>query len=760
MKSSSNTSTLVRTAWGLSIITLACLLTACGGGGSSNVATTIDISGVAAKGLVKNGVVKAYRISVDGAQSSTPESVTTVTDETGKFTLKGMPAGIPLVIEVSADPAGTTTVVDESDGSDYAPTSGFSLRAALDTTSNTANVTPFSEMAYTRAKTSTGGLSASNIANANTYVADATGVKTTSSDSTPKFDKDGKTPLNDAALKLVAVAKLASTADTSVTECQSKTTVAEKTKCVVDQLATTAMGTLDPAVGLTQKLQTKIDEAKNANTNVETTNIQKPPSTGSHAGVVSPIQQVKDFIKSLRSNVKALKDTDTTEPTLYTELYDIRTDLKTRAMPLNDYINNTINLTSKAYDLLNDAKAGSGLYSRSWYQSMVAVNNIYYGINPIGECSIYQEKELISLSNSPKNSNFVSCHTSPNRNNLYDFGGNGTWKQTVTGITLAPATTDNTYAVYSRTFRRTMVVSGGVYIEDRTKREYLSDANGVVASISFTKNNSGTIDSLAWSGDMAPSYDDAGAVLGKKHTLSLNAEVIELDAHTKKLNLVGNITLVDTSDIVTSKLTFDTGSYSIHSDNKNGQDAMSLKFGLSTPKWSMNGTLAGSKFVSDKNNLNYDPTHVEFSGAVKDAANAEFFSGNIVWDVTNYAGFDCSQPESSTNFAPETLSMKGIVSIPNRPQLILELAGKKTAFDTGSARFVYLQGSDPSVTVTVSRTSGNLFGIYTATNSQGVGMNWKSTDTSTSLMKNDVAVGTLDFRSGRLTFIDGSYEQF
>ena len=399
-----------------------------------------------------------------------------------------------------------------------------------------------------------------------------------------------------------------------------------------------------------------------------------------------------------------------------------------------------------------------------WYRSSYTYTSSpqSYSYDPIGGCGVYQDALLKSISDSASNAAYVGCTTAANALNSAPM--NGVVEQTITKFKLEPSpSTSSAYTIYSRTFRRTLTLSNGVYTEDASKRQYLSptDAtgNGYQANVTLTKNSNQTITAIAWSGDMASSYDDTGAVLGKKHVVHLNVSVSGPDVHTQRLAMTGDISLVNGSDGLISKLSLDTGSHVIVSDNNNGQDAMSMQFTLSVPRWVISGQLIGTAYVIDKSGL-YAPTNVEFNGSVKDSG-TEFFKGSITGVISNYANYDSSKPEAADNFTPATTQVKGTVSIPNRPKLSVTLSGNSSAYGVGSASLVYTQGTDPSVTLTASRTADRpTIKNYTFNNSQGIAMRWNSTDSQADLTKNDVTLGTWNFNTGRLTFTNGQFVQF
>ena len=118
----------------LTKLALACALTsalaACGGGGSDTVVapTTRTLAGVAAKGLIKNGVVKVYSYSADGTKSATPIATTrTLADGSYSVSL-GSNIGL-FTVEVSAD--ADTTMADEFVSGDISMPANMTLRSLV-----------------------------------------------------------------------------------------------------------------------------------------------------------------------------------------------------------------------------------------------------------------------------------------------------------------------------------------------------------------------------------------------------------------------------------------------------------------------------------------------------------------------------------------------------------------------------------------------------------------------------------------------------
>ncbi|MBI5716627.1 MAG: IPT/TIG domain-containing protein [Burkholderiales bacterium] len=159
-------------------------LLSCGGGGGGGDAqpgatpppgeAEITLSGAAAKGTISGAAVRATLLDGTGRRTQTTRQVDV--SSSGAFSLR-MPRGVTLLELL---PTNATTSRDEATGAEVPISSGLVLRAALDTTSPasttfSANLTPFSELATTLAER-TGGLTSANIAVANAGVGSLIGA--------------------------------------------------------------------------------------------------------------------------------------------------------------------------------------------------------------------------------------------------------------------------------------------------------------------------------------------------------------------------------------------------------------------------------------------------------------------------------------------------------------------------------------------------------------------------------------------------------
>ncbi|MBT0662776.1 hypothetical protein KI809_00530 [Geobacter pelophilus] len=159
---------------GLLIISVLTLLVACGGGGGGSTPGPVtQLSGVASKGLVSGGTVRAYKIVGEAVTTQIGSDATTAADGTYSINI-GDYTG-PLMVQVTGG-----TYVDESTG---LPTqlniqTQNGLRAyvanATSGTPLTAAVTPLTELAVQYL--GTGALSPANITAANSKISNLYGV--------------------------------------------------------------------------------------------------------------------------------------------------------------------------------------------------------------------------------------------------------------------------------------------------------------------------------------------------------------------------------------------------------------------------------------------------------------------------------------------------------------------------------------------------------------------------------------------------------
>lgn len=159
-------------------ISLSTLMIGCGGGGSSSPAATTPskVGGTAAKGIVQQGIVKAYMLTTTGVAGSTAVG-NAITNNDGTYSLElssDYDGTSALLLELTSDDATTKMVCDALNGCGttargglLTPPAGFKLNTIIPAVSSSstvdAQITPFTHIAAKSIQNS-GDSSSSNIA--------------------------------------------------------------------------------------------------------------------------------------------------------------------------------------------------------------------------------------------------------------------------------------------------------------------------------------------------------------------------------------------------------------------------------------------------------------------------------------------------------------------------------------------------------------------------------------------------------------------
>lgn len=201
----------------IAFIFMACL-TGCGGGGGGGGAsstlspnpisspTSTIITGVASKGIIRNGTVKVYAVSSDGSKGSLLKE--TSTDASGSYSADiGAYTG-PILVEASG------SYIDEATGNSKSIPVDAPLRAAIGNATGTVTiaVTPLTELAVkkvenpTSKKLTVGGIDAANSQVSATFKVDI--VKTLPVDATAAVPAGTIQSRQEYALALAAVSQM------------------------------------------------------------------------------------------------------------------------------------------------------------------------------------------------------------------------------------------------------------------------------------------------------------------------------------------------------------------------------------------------------------------------------------------------------------------------------------------------------------------------------------------------------------------------
>jgi hypothetical protein len=747
MTSMQSVQALVRTAVGAAALLA---LSACGGGGGSpssdksqgNGASGTTLSGVAAKGLLKQAIVTAYVINANGVKTLL-DSVTTT--DTGAYKLVGLPAGEVIEIEVTAD--ANTKMADEATGTDITPAPGFKLRAAkvLGAGTDTLQVTPYSEMAVAAAEPGL-GLTKERVTGANASVVKYVGVDVVNI--VPTFDAKNK-PTNSAGLVLAAVARLA--ADGTVAGCASTDTQAVKVKCVVDKLA--AQGTSDAT------LSQKLDDARRT---VDTNGVTPPVATQANpvpvsATAKSAIDEAKTLIANVR-NVAANLAVKGDPTTLPSRLQAVESALQNTVAPFDDASLSLLGTTADGLQVADDPTllggfpvldGVSGRFELDPYGALNVTCQFFSDafvtrstsfadvkvmgcrvthkvVPPMGAAPAYAIQHRILFIPNPNSSDQYQIQTSLIKQ-TGTIGTDGRFQSdnaAVTPLAPLPATVQNAYAT------RVPVLGGGY-------------------------------NSFTFKGSMAPGLNKGqGTPLSARQDVDVAlASSINPDGNTK-LALKGLFSLIDATGATLSSVNLlDTsylvaqtvvpGDVSHPSINSASVAHLDIQAVLLTGV-RVAGSLDLSNIVDMGNDWNVRDTL--FKGVLIDANGAELFNGAL--GLSDKAG--------TSDCLGCVLTVKGKVLTvgTNFAQINASLSISATSGDDVALIGSIEQGKDTILIQGRAVVGDRSATFLSARTPSGVGFTVHPNDTRISLLKGSELLGIFQTGNSRLTFADNSYEQF
>jgi hypothetical protein len=729
----------------LTKLALACALTgalvACGGGSSNptiagGVGTTRTLAGIAAKGLIKNGIVEVFSYDAAGKKSAQP-LVTTRTSTDGSYSVNlGNNIGL-FTIEVSADAA--TTMADEISHKDIAMPLGMTLRSVvqLDSAASTAikgYVTPFTDMLVNAAINANGGLTASNVATAQSAVI-----------ALLKFDPLGTKPVNiesaaattDAAeqaqsLMLAAISKLANDGSLGCTQA----TVSEKIKCAVT--ATTGSASLkDGALSLpnqstfyTAAAAVFADPTVNKTTAVSLESIGITQGSAFTAPVVpvieNPVAAAKALFASLRTNIQAWSDAFSGGDAAKS-LNTIKANFDAAIAPVDQDLADWVLISDKGTRFYQKFKAGNV----TTFPARPAV--LRNGME-VGRCFLYTDadsnNEATASSDVIDN---VSCRLTRVRIS------NVPLKEFTKAIKLTPTVGSTTNFSYTA---RARLETNGVPV---------TTGSAGTGTISFEKSGS-TTTNITIAGDMPARTNNMGEAITDKETWNVNfVRTLEADNITTKYVASGGITAYWNS-VAISSITLKSGSF-IRAIDQAPQEVQ-LLLDVASNGSKVAGTLYLGGPQPDKLGQNIIPTIVRFTGSFSNGG-TEFFNGVLFSSVYNYATYDRNAVDSTTNFLKASISFDGIAKIPNRPELKLILNVSNPVFGTEAFYGEYNDGTNKIFINATDATGEKVIKVLTT---NGVSMQFGAGAQKIDIMKNNSIVAYFDQSTGMINYADGTGE--
>lgn len=745
----------------LSVAVLSALV-ACGGGGGSDDAAdpTVTLSGIAAKGLLKNAIVRAYRVNSDGSQTLIKESVT---DTDGSYSLADMPAGVTVLVEISAGPS--TTMVDEATNATDVPVpAGFRIRAATTTVeggTNTLQVTPFSEMAVTKAEGAEGGLLPANIEGANADIRTYLGFDVLAE--RPDFSDDGTAPENKAALMLAAVSQLANNAtEVDNLGCDSGDDTGDRIKCVIEKLA--EGGTDDDA--LADKLETAKDEV--VNDDFAGTDDDIPPAPlPQPTEIVAPdvrttaISEAKALIAGIRANAPYLGGSGT--DTLDKRLRAVEQTINAAANPVNATSLDLYQGVLQGAQLLQEGAFMPPGFRISIARAMVSGCTFFSSTDPTVNTEAANADEV----------NAVGCRMTYNVAQKQD----GNWYAYQHGFRVVKTNTAGTYTVYSQVVEQLLN-------EDMTMNtsspgntvRYPQGSSALVGGVVLTSNEGGQITGISMSGEYAAGVRAAlqGYATKTTVTASVTPSIVAVgDVELTRLSLTGSFVSSGGSKPA-GTVQLASGSYlqtrlgtpgDIHSAEDLGIEhrTANLILSASAGEASVAGTLTIDGFSHTADELPQElPSTIAFQGVVKQDSATTLFDGTVTAESAGYVGFMGEAPVSESNFTSVDLSFEGALYVPSRPIMTVNLTLSSPSFQHYTLNGSYAQSGGSTVLVSGAGQEGVDAETYVnfTTASGGISFRLVPNATVAYLKKNDVVIGTFTQRTSRLDYADGSYEQF
>ncbi|MET3134246.1 hypothetical protein AAKU55_004541 [Oxalobacteraceae bacterium GrIS 1.11] len=750
----------------ITTLSFALTLTACGGGGGGTTTAPPDtpvtaartVSGTAAKGILKGATIKVFAVGVDGTAGATAIATTT-TKADGTFAIQVPVDVLTFIIEVSGGPGATSA--DEASGLDVPIAATFKLRdvvklAADALTTIEGSVSPLTEMIVQAAEKASGGLSADNISSAKTGFAKVFG-----------FDPEQVRPINanlappaDATdaqkVQSLLLAGFSQMAKDGKFGCAG--TDGDKLVCIVGKIS--GMGTISNGnLTLQDDVRTEIRDAftaVTANTTINKTGKTSVDGIASFTeskvpltpGAPTGIQAAKKLFASLRTNLTALSNPGNTGA-LDIRADAMRADFDKAIAPLDPDLLKWVQLTGKGIDYLRDYQAGN---------TSTAMLQIYLGATKIGGCTIYSDTAGSIPATAPGNAASVGCSVI-RKMVPGSFSGNGlhnTFQQVTAAFTIVPvASSATSYTYIGRARLETWVDNVRNEAADVTVGTYGTTPNRASGTIDYVKSGD-ALSSITVAGTMPARTDDYGVAITDRETWALSATRTAESGNLFKYALSGAITSIK-AGLEVGKISINPDSFVRTEEPSTGGNVKEISLSLAAESGGskVSGSLSMSQAMSDKSGRDYEPTKLSFTGSLS-TNSAQFFSGTLTFQQTDFDKFDSSLPNSASNFLKKNASLVGTLSIPDRPPLKLSISAANLGFMQTSLSGQYDDGSN---VINVSMSDTGIAPKTTLLSSaEGVSLTLNGTADSVNVLKDNAKVGVLNTKSGRIDYADGSFE--
>jgi len=764
--------------------TLASALAACGGGGGSTPSSSnpgsgtpvgganITLTGVASKGTIKDAIVRVYAIDAAGARSASPILNTRTSRSDGSYSLNlGARTGL-FLIEVSAD-AGTT--MDDEYSNTIPMPAGLTLRSVVQVDANspetvTGHVTPFTDMLVTAALSAgaNGGLTSDNVESAQAEAIKILG-----------FNPLVTRPLNansaaaaatdDASEKLqaVALAAISGIAHNNGLGCSGNDS--DKIKCAVNATtgsarmvngAVTISATAKQA--LLAGMAAAAEDADVNQTTIKTTEGQKlfadaaiaaPPAQGSAPKpATGPVADAKAFFSSLRTNLQAWSASSESGG-LRNTLDTMQSDFDAAVAPLDQSLADWVVVSGDGIALFNN------FAQKKTSDTTVGKLN---DDSALGACRLFKDAAATvpaTAADSGKRPGSVACIL--NRKTVAgserSTAASGVYNrdQITRTITLVPADTSN-FNYTSRTLRET--------------QSYLKDGNGVgynfatlagntvigstaTGSVSYILSGTSVI-SASINGYMPARVGDDGTALTDREAWNISYSAWQESAGTTKYSFSGKVD-AQKSGASLGTVMVNEGSYvrAIFTGGDRRMTEGSLSIGVKAGSSAVTGTLALSKFSTDRHGNRYLPTVAKFTGNFT-STKGDSFDGAISAELTNYKKVDSVAPQSASNYATGSASFSGKLKVVGLKPLAVTFAARATGYKKSEFNGTYSDSTNQ-----INFSGDNRLPLKVAlSSSSGIKLTWVDGANYLDVFKNNTKVGLINVGTRIINYTDGSFE--
>ncbi|MCH8618888.1 hypothetical protein [Undibacterium sp. TS12] len=773
------------------------LLSACGGGagntGSSGNTSTVAIktdgrqfNGQVAKGRIVGARVQAYALDKAGNKSANVFS-SALTGDDGSYTIT-VPDGVnSFMLEVASAPG--ATMYDEVTQADLPFPADLKLRSVVKQGSNPesvywGSVTPLTELIVQVAENA-GSLTPANIDKARAGVQALLGfdpqrvsIIHTTADTSSNSYVDEKIQ----GLSLTAISYLAFNKAFSCNDPLQGARVA----CVVKKIANA--GKLDGnTFNLSEDVraamraaleQVATDESlnKSGKNSVAGIGAFLSASLPSPAPEADNIIATKQLFSSLRNNLYAVTNSQNSGG-LDLRLNAVKADFENATAPLNKDLLIWSKTIADGIDQYNKYTSGQ---SRE-----TTVTGLFYGPAPLwrgyqnignlGDCSAMRDP--LNVASTPAQAKGMECRFS--RLALpgtfkYSYKYQVEWVELIDRIWLEPVANDSSRFNY----KSELVKQKAVFAWNEEKNDFIRrpanpadtviidaySGNAFTGQISFAMQ-ARNLYALVVQGTMPPRSDGNGQLTSDYEKWDIHAGRTGLPDGSFRYDFTGEFISYVKSNM-NSRLSLDKGSYATvdldYKGNlqKNGVKEFNLAITGEAGNSKVHGELKLGNASTDKNGVSYQPNRLDFVGTVSNSLGlssaAELFNGKLTVERFGYGSFDSAKPESASNFVRKSVAASGVIQVPGRPPLKLNLNGSNDAFGSNSLIAQYDDGSNvinaqmsESLTkqkiVRVSSTSGVSFDVF-------------GSNLVADILKDGAKVGWLDMKAGRISYTDGSFE--